>query len=874
MNAKHKIIIFILSSLVFQFSENTNTTEIITLNSVDHFEAASLSEKEILKACTDFKATSRNELHTGGPVEEESLESILEEMKLLPPHPLEQPWEEVMASRIDSIPNDNYTETFLCPVDDSYISDIASPKNTDHTYILNISTPKKQLEKIKEINKGLREEALKIKNAEVDVNKKAKLLNTFIDDFNNEKIKFGEQKKDYNDKAKNFNEKTGKYNEKIKKLSDWQKSVITIAFSQASKKLQEREEQLLDNLKNLVTEKLKAIDEYQAMRAEQIQNEINEKKESAIKEIQQEHSELKKLQSKPMPVKVVTKTIEKIKYVPEKQKNKLEKRKKQSSNINLSEELRNAFADLRDQYWNSIGVASYKDHELIARIVVRAEAIDSFIEHPNRITSLKCNLSTNLQEQLEKEGIDTSYYSNIVGNSIYTQVTKECVDFLEETAKNVTFMNSLNITTFSVASMSSFAHASQISAEFNKFFRSFEINDFCFAMIDCAKIIYPDVAAFNEGIISGKKNMVDKIIHPKETVQNIASGIATVCRCGYKLLTKYLEPELFLNLLNNQKDITDFVNDDVGFVYHALKSKCSSMTSQDFFKGLGQESTEVLVTYGIASGFKSLWKLGKIEIANSGIKGLKASSLFKNPDRLLGLPNGSIVLDISESVAKTTKKAKTLTSVIPVASAWQSTANFMIADKASRLSNNGPQQQKKGSKKQKAKNILDATPTDKLKEKFVPLEEELAQLEETIGGKLIGHEELGCKEVTINFKHIFEPDANKYGAPTGFHHNLNGHWNKTYNITKTKELKHGCYIAEWTKNVNVKLKTSSFFPDSMSRIEVVKSIKEAYYNLIEPISSRKKMIIGTAKNGIVIGMEINKTGLIKTAYPFIEEMIL
>ena len=115
---------------------------------------------------------------------------------------------------------------------------------------------------------------------------------------------------------------------------------------------------------------------------------------------------------------------------------------------------------------------------------------------------------------------------------------------------------------------------------------------------------------------------------------------------------------------------------------------------------------------------------------------------------------------------------------------------------------------------------------------------------------------------------------NKYGAPTGFHHNLNGHWNEIYNVTKTKELKNGCYVAKWYNSAGKK--NSSFFPNSMSRQEVTNSIKEAYLNLIEPIELPKKGIIklvGQAKNGIIIEMKVSGNGVLDSAYPFIKEML-
>ena len=79
-------------------------------------------------------------------------------------------------------------------------------------------------------------------------------------------------------------------------------------------------------------------------------------------------------------------------------------------------------------------------------------------------------------------------------------------------------------------------------------------------------------------------------------------------------------------------------------------------------------------------------------------------------------------------------------------------------------------------------------------------------------------------------------------------------------------------VAKWFNGV--KWKTSSFVPDDMTRLEYVKSVKEAYYNLINKVANADASfnLIGGAKNGIIFEMETTGKGVVNTAYPCIKKM--
>ncbi|MBT3455748.1 hypothetical protein HN446_01665 [bacterium] len=66
-------------------------------------------------------------------------------------------------------------------------------------------------------------------------------------------------------------------------------------------------------------------------------------------------------------------------------------------------------------------------------------------------------------------------------------------------------------------------------------------------------------------------------------------------------------------------------------------------------------------------------------------------------------------------------------------------------------------------------------------------------------------------------------------------------------------------VAKWFNGV--KWKTSSFVPDDMTRLEYVKSVKEAYYNLIrdiKPLHGVDFKLIGESNNRIRFEMIVEK----------------
>ena len=287
------------------------------------------------------------------------------------------------------------------------------------------------------------------------------------------------------------------------------------------------------------------------------------------------------------------------------------------------------------------------------------------------------------------------------------------------------------------------------------------------------------------------------------------------------------------------------------------------------------------------------WLAGNAELAGVGVQVASKAEFFANADAICAAPNGAVILKASDTIVDVVGAVKSATSAsgATLAEALSKTGPVMLMEKVYQqgLSDKDPfkgkkpterkkwQEPDKKKKKKRHLNKVAKTAMEKaIKRGYVPLEDELSKLEKEFG-TLKGYKECGGKDVTLDLKHIFQPNTNKYDKPVGFHHNYKGYWADEYNVVKTKDLRGDCYIARWTNNVNVRPRTSSFFSDNMGRVDVVKLIKEAYCNLTKVPQlndNGKYLLTGMSSNGIIVRMEILKNGFIETAYPFIKEMIL
>lgn len=118
----------------------------------------------------------------------------------------------------------------------------------------------------------------------------------------------------------------------------------------------------------------------------------------------------------------------------------------------------------------------------------------------------------------------------------------------------------------------------------------------------------------------------------------------------------------------------------------------------------------------------------------------------------------------------------------------------------------------------------------------------------------------------INETHIFHGEINRHGRAVGFHSRPWGHDPVDAGVLKIKSGPNqvGVYTAwVWIKN-KIKTHFSSFFPDKMSRKDVLKAILHAFHN--KKIRKGNKFE-GPSGHGFTIQGYLLKNGKINTAYP-------
>ncbi|WP_282804568.1 minor capsid protein [Clostridium tetani] len=118
-------------------------------------------------------------------------------------------------------------------------------------------------------------------------------------------------------------------------------------------------------------------------------------------------------------------------------------------------------------------------------------------------------------------------------------------------------------------------------------------------------------------------------------------------------------------------------------------------------------------------------------------------------------------------------------------------------------------------------------------------------------------------------KHILEGELNKNNPrrikAVGFHmENMPTKKGEIIESTRSKIDKNGVYSAKVIIDGFPKIAKSTFFPANMTPQQIVNSINEAYLTIE---LYKGEMMKGTAKNGLNIGMYLDKDGKISTAFP-------
>ncbi|MEE9320757.1 MAG: EndoU domain-containing protein [Granulosicoccus sp.] len=123
-------------------------------------------------------------------------------------------------------------------------------------------------------------------------------------------------------------------------------------------------------------------------------------------------------------------------------------------------------------------------------------------------------------------------------------------------------------------------------------------------------------------------------------------------------------------------------------------------------------------------------------------------------------------------------------------------------------------------------------------------------------------------EPNVNLWHIFEGEINRSGKPVGFHARPGGRDPASAKVISLRDKPNG--LGVYTASIEIhdgeqwKQKFSSFFPDSLSRDEVIEAVLNAYRNSNDP---QAQPFEGPSGLGFRIQGYTSGRGGINTAFP-------
>lgn len=140
-------------------------------------------------------------------------------------------------------------------------------------------------------------------------------------------------------------------------------------------------------------------------------------------------------------------------------------------------------------------------------------------------------------------------------------------------------------------------------------------------------------------------------------------------------------------------------------------------------------------------------------------------------------------------------------------------------------------------------------------------------------GSSAGHSEPGYAQWSktdpnINLWHVFEGEINRSGKPVGYHSRPGGNDPANARIVSVRDKPNRAGV--YTANIEIrdgdqwKSKFSSFFPDSLSRDEVVDAVLNAYRNSSD---KNAQPFQGPSGLGFTVQGYTSRSGGINTAFP-------
>ena len=472
----------------------------------------------------------------------------------------------------------------------------------------------------------------------------------------------------------------------------------------------------------------------------------------------------------------------------------------------------------------------------------RANALEQTIDNPDLYMEKDLLLSLKAQKMIIENNLAPYLFSSVAGTPAQIVAYDECVQYLNSMAHLCSRNEDIKHLPSLSKHIVSFADASYSSTKLNSIKQSFNINDFCFTLLKCAKGLVV-------GAYKGTKAAINQFIHPIDTIQDYLNGICYLSQgfikllscinLDYNFLSIYPEPIVISLDEKNTQDVKNYSN----AFYQTIKQKWKSSTAPEITEAVSANITEQIVFFKLLSSIKNFAKIGCKQIQNVQ-KAMAAKS-----------PAEAVFLVSPEGIAFE-----------------QSTMHLM-----EKIPQKNKCKFKPFNESELQKNVFKKVGNTIIPKKCGPLPEKIVKMRKAEFAAIL---EEGLKETPVpkelqkifkswkgfDIEHIVKGEINKRTKKPSGLHVLFCHPERFIETTKIYE-KQGFFQGRWGLEVG-KTKKSTFLPFQWGHKETAYEILEATKNPVDHfIEDTGIRLFGKTTEEINLQFWIEFDGSIRSTFP-------
>ena len=357
--------------------------------------------------------------------------------------------------------------------------------------------------------------------------------------------------------------------------------------------------------------------------------------------------------------------------------------------------------------------------------------------------------------------------------------------------------------------------------------QAFSCADLCYTVLDLG-------CAVLEGGYDSALNILNTVMHPIETIENTAYGLATIIYQANKTLhnLEIMGINYCIDPQTAKKQWQGYC-DGAEQLYNAMAAQIQDLTVHDAVRKTTSIVIDLFLMKKILSSAHKMCRTAKGNLVE----------LVKS-------------MEVTETVTVTAEGIEIRVATNPNVQKFSAAAREIVVD---------------------SRKVIESFHANFMQN----IKQEVTTLRKLFDNTVKGFAEFSNKYIKIDYEHIFgmELRFSKKGLLqiSGFHHDLKNAIEKSGLIEFANKIitKSGFYEVTLFHEGNVAKKVATFFPAHWSREKVISKIHEAYNNFLKsgekaiPKDGGKYVIRGLIEEGIKIEMYITANGVITTAYPIL-----